>query len=171
MVGTGERIGEQLHSPDPRDPDSVVAVAACATASEVAAAVAEAERGASYGERSPPRSGRRRWSERQRGCEHRLEITALEVRECAKPQPEADADVSRRPISLSTTPRSDRSTWGRHCCRFPARHDMRYGPRGVTAVVAPWNFPVAIPCGMTSAALATGNAVILKPAESRRDAR
>ena len=42
---------------------------------------------------------------------------------------------------------------------------MRYGPRGVTAVVAPWNFPVAIPCGMTSAALATGNAVVLKPAE------
>ena len=42
---------------------------------------------------------------------------------------------------------------------------MRYAPRGVAAVIAPWNFPLAIPCGMTAAALATGNAVVLKPAE------
>jgi RHH-type proline utilization regulon transcriptional repressor/proline dehydrogenase/delta 1-pyrroline-5-carboxylate dehydrogenase len=35
----------------------------------------------------------------------------------------------------------------------------------VVAVIAPWNFPLAIPCGMTAAALATGNAVVLKPAE------
>jgi RHH-type proline utilization regulon transcriptional repressor/proline dehydrogenase/delta 1-pyrroline-5-carboxylate dehydrogenase len=38
-------------------------------------------------------------------------------------------------------------------------------PRGVAAVIAPWNFPLAIPTGMTSAALAAGNAVVLKPAE------
>jgi RHH-type proline utilization regulon transcriptional repressor/proline dehydrogenase/delta 1-pyrroline-5-carboxylate dehydrogenase len=35
----------------------------------------------------------------------------------------------------------------------------------VAAVIAPWNFPLAIPTGMTSAALAAGNAVVLKPAE------
>ena len=32
-------------------------------------------------------------------------------------------------------------------------------------MISPWNFPVAIPCGMTAAGLATGNAVVLKPAE------
>lgn len=37
--------------------------------------------------------------------------------------------------------------------------------RGVIAVIAPWNFPLAIPCGMTVAPLLAGNAVILKPAE------
>ena len=42
---------------------------------------------------------------------------------------------------------------------------MRYAPRGVVAVVAPWNFPMAIPMGMTAAGLATGNSVVLKPAE------
>ena len=42
---------------------------------------------------------------------------------------------------------------------------MRYRPRGVAAVIAPWNFPLAIPCGMTAAALAAGNAAVLKPAE------
>jgi predicted delta-1-pyrroline-5-carboxylate dehydrogenase group 2 len=40
-----------------------------------------------------------------------------------------------------------------------------YRPRGVVAVIPPWNFPLAIPCGMTSAALVAGNAAILKPAE------
>ncbi len=37
-------------------------------------------------------------------------------------------------------------------------------PKGVVVVVSPWNFPIAIPCGGVSAALAAGNAVILKPA-------
>ena len=45
------------------------------------------------------------------------------------------------------------------------RNSMRRVPRGVAAVIAPWNFPLAIPTGMTSAALAAGNAVVLKPAE------
>ena len=36
--------------------------------------------------------------------------------------------------------------------------------RGVVAVVPPWNFPIAIPCGGVAAALAAGNNVILKPA-------
>ena len=41
----------------------------------------------------------------------------------------------------------------------------RLQPLGVAAVIAPWNFPLAIPCGMTAAALAAGNTVLLKPAE------
>ena len=40
-----------------------------------------------------------------------------------------------------------------------------YEPRGVAVVIAPWNFPLAILCGMTTAALVTGNTVIMKPAE------
>ena len=36
--------------------------------------------------------------------------------------------------------------------------------RGVVAVVSPWNFPIAIPCGGIAAALSAGNTVILKPA-------
>ena len=37
-------------------------------------------------------------------------------------------------------------------------------PLGAIAVIPPWNFPIAIPCGGIAAALATGNRVILKPA-------
>jgi RHH-type proline utilization regulon transcriptional repressor/proline dehydrogenase/delta 1-pyrroline-5-carboxylate dehydrogenase len=38
-----------------------------------------------------------------------------------------------------------------------------YEPRGVAAVIAPWNFPLAISCGMVSAAIVTGNCVVYKP--------
>src|ERR1043165_2106617 len=38
-------------------------------------------------------------------------------------------------------------------------------PRGVALVIAPWNFPMAILTGMVSAAIVTGNTVIMKPAE------
>ncbi len=38
-------------------------------------------------------------------------------------------------------------------------------PRGVAVVISPWNFPLAICCGMTAAALVTGNTAIVKPAE------
>ena len=40
-----------------------------------------------------------------------------------------------------------------------------YQPRGPTVVIAPWNFPLAILCGMTVAPLLTGNTVVVKPAE------
>ena len=42
---------------------------------------------------------------------------------------------------------------------------QHYWPRGVALVIAPWNFPMAILTGMVSAALVTGNAVIMKPSE------
>ena len=45
-----------------------------------------------------------------------------------------------------------------------ASRDHHDRPRGVVAVVTPWNFPLAIPCGGIAAALAAGNTVILKPA-------
>jgi RHH-type proline utilization regulon transcriptional repressor/proline dehydrogenase/delta 1-pyrroline-5-carboxylate dehydrogenase len=38
-----------------------------------------------------------------------------------------------------------------------------YQPKGLAAVIAPWNFPLAISCGMVSAAIVTGNCVIYKP--------
>jgi RHH-type proline utilization regulon transcriptional repressor/proline dehydrogenase/delta 1-pyrroline-5-carboxylate dehydrogenase len=42
--------------------------------------------------------------------------------------------------------------------------DCRLEPRGVLVVTPPWNFPLSIPAGGVLAALAAGNAVVLKPA-------
>ena len=42
---------------------------------------------------------------------------------------------------------------------------MVHEPRGVVALLVPWNDPVAIACGQLAAALVTGNAVVFKPSE------
>lgn len=48
--------------------------------------------------------------------------------------------------------------------QLPGERDLlRYIPLGVGAVIPPWNFPLAILCGMTVASLVCGNTVILKP--------
>ena len=51
-------------------------------------------------------------------------------------------------------------------CALDLQMDLSLGakPSGIVAVVSPWNFPIAIPCGGIAAALAVGNTVILKPA-------
>ena len=38
-------------------------------------------------------------------------------------------------------------------------------PRGVVAILVPWNDPVAVAAGQLAAALAAGNAVVFKPSE------
>ena len=45
-------------------------------------------------------------------------------------------------------------------------NELRYIPLGVGVVIPPWNFPLAILTGMTSAAVASGNTVVLKPASA-----
>ncbi len=45
-------------------------------------------------------------------------------------------------------------------------NEVRYIPLGVGVVIPPWNFPLAICAGMTTAALVTGNTVCLKPAST-----
>ncbi|MBN2563773.1 MAG: L-glutamate gamma-semialdehyde dehydrogenase [Phycisphaerae bacterium] len=50
---------------------------------------------------------------------------------------------------------------------FPGEENQyRYIPLGVGVVIPPWNFPLAIMAGMTTAAIVTGNAVVLKPAST-----
>jgi acyl-CoA reductase-like NAD-dependent aldehyde dehydrogenase len=45
------------------------------------------------------------------------------------------------------------------------RASLHYEPIGVVAVIAPWNFPFAIPFTQVAYALAAGNSVVLKPSE------
>jgi RHH-type transcriptional regulator, proline utilization regulon repressor / proline dehydrogenase / delta 1-pyrroline-5-carboxylate dehydrogenase len=168
MIGDGERVGSALRSTDPGTPDRVVADAAVATASEAAEAVAVAARGAARW-REIPASERAAALVRAAAWlrERRLELAALEVRECAKPWPEADADVCEAIDFLEYYARAAIELGhGRQLLQVPGEHnELSYAPLGIVAVISPWNFPLAIPCGMTSAALAAGNAVVLKPAE------
>ncbi len=45
-------------------------------------------------------------------------------------------------------------------------NEVRYVPLGVGVVIPPWNFPLAICAGMTTAGLVAGNTVVLKPAST-----
>lgn len=86
----------------------------------------------------------------------RSKLSALIMYEAGKTMTEALADVDEAIDFIN----------------FYARQEIhlqlsekKYTNRGVISVIAPWNFPLAIPCGMTVAPLVAGNAVILKPAE------
>ncbi len=97
--------------------------------------------------------------------ERRVELAALEAYEVAKPWREADADIGEavdfcryyaRQALLELSPR--------RMGTIPGEENLlTYEGRGPTLVISPWNFPIAILCGMTTAALAAGNSVILKP--------
>jgi RHH-type proline utilization regulon transcriptional repressor/proline dehydrogenase/delta 1-pyrroline-5-carboxylate dehydrogenase len=168
LVGGDARHGDELVSTDPGDPERVVGVAAKATPADVDAAVTIAARAfpawraRTAAQRAQALVDAAAWLR-----ERRAEVAALEVRECAKPWGEADADVCEAIDFLEFYARGALALdAGRPLLQVPGeRNEMRYVPRGVVGVIAPWNFPVAIPMGMVAAALVTGNTVVLKPAE------
>ena len=168
-IGDERREGSDLISTDPGTPDRVVAEAAAATPEEVEAALAlAAERGArTWGATKPERRAEILVAAAAWLRERRLEIAALEVREAAKPWPEADADVCEAIDFLEYYARGALDLAAGRAAAAGAGRAQRAAltPRGVVAVISPWNFPVAIPLGMVAAGLATGNAVLLKPAE------
>ncbi len=100
--------------------------------------------------------------------ERRFELSAWLILEAGKPWREADADVAEgidyvryyadRVELMETRPRRR---------DLPGEDNVLvYAPRGVCAVLSPFNFPIAILAGMTSAALATGNTVVFKPSSA-----
>jgi RHH-type transcriptional regulator, proline utilization regulon repressor / proline dehydrogenase / delta 1-pyrroline-5-carboxylate dehydrogenase len=96
----------------------------------------------------------------------RFELAAWEVLECGKPWREADADVAEA-IDYCHYYAWQMRLLSRHQGRdLPGeQNDWEYEPRGVAVIIAPWNFPLAILCGMTAAAVVTGNTAVIKPAE------
>jgi RHH-type transcriptional regulator, proline utilization regulon repressor / proline dehydrogenase / delta 1-pyrroline-5-carboxylate dehydrogenase len=89
--------------------------------------------------------------------ERKDEVAAWVVHEGGRNWPEAQADVEEA---------IDHITWNAlEVRRLAPLIKTSYRPRGVVACIPPWNFPSALPAAMTSAALTTGNTVILKSAE------
>ncbi|HYV34764.1 MAG TPA: L-glutamate gamma-semialdehyde dehydrogenase [Gemmataceae bacterium] len=96
----------------------------------------------------------------------RWELAAWQVYECAKQWREADADVAEAIDFCDYYAQQMLALAKPRQVHLPGEeNDNIYEPRGVAVVIAPWNFPLAILCGMTVAALVTGNTVIIKPAE------
>ncbi|TCW38875.1 L-glutamate gamma-semialdehyde dehydrogenase [Laceyella sacchari] len=94
------------------------------------------------------------------------EFSAWMVLEAGKSWPEADADTAEAIDFMEF--------YGREMIRLSERqpltplpgedNNLYYIPLGVGAIIPPWNFPLAITVGMTTAAVVAGNTVVLKPA-------
>ncbi len=96
----------------------------------------------------------------------RWELNAWIVSEVGKPWREADADVAEA-IDFCTYYAAEASKlFQDQDVDLPGEMNAYfYEPRGVSVIIAPWNFPLAILAGMTVAAVVTGNTAIMKPAE------
>jgi RHH-type proline utilization regulon transcriptional repressor/proline dehydrogenase/delta 1-pyrroline-5-carboxylate dehydrogenase len=94
-------------------------------------------------------------------------LAGVMIRESGKTWREADADVCEAIDFCDYYARMAPQLFTRaRLGRFIGELDETwYQPRGVAAIISPWNFPLAICCGMTVAALVTGNTVLVKPAE------
>jgi len=95
-----------------------------------------------------------------------FDLAAWEVYECGKTWREATGDIGESIDFLRYYAEQALLLERPQGADVPGEENrFEYMPRGVVGVIAPWNFPLAILTGMTAAALATGNTVIMKPAE------
>jgi acyl-CoA reductase-like NAD-dependent aldehyde dehydrogenase len=148
---TGEAIG-RIPAGSAEAADAAVRAARAAAAGW--ARTAPAERGAAL------KAGARRLRE------HAHELAELQTREGGKPLAdslggvEAGIGAIEQYAELGPLHRG-RSLQG----GWDATDLMVHEPRGVVALLVPWNDPLAIACGQIGAALACGNAVVFKPSE------
>jgi 1-pyrroline-5-carboxylate dehydrogenase len=97
----------------------------------------------------------------------RFELLAWEAHEAGKTWAEADAEVAEAVDFMEYYSREMlRLKDGVEIYSVPGEESRYfYQPMGVGVTIAPWNFPVAILMGMTSAAIVAGNTVVMKPSE------
>jgi len=97
--------------------------------------------------------------------QRKFDFCAWLTYEVGKNWAEADADVGETIDFLEFYAREAlRLAAATPPIQYPGEHnELLYIPLGVGAVISPWNFPFAIMAGMTSAAIVSGNTVVLKP--------
>ena len=98
----------------------------------------------------------------------KFELAAWMVFEVSKSWAEADGDIAEAIDFLEFYAREMiRLSAPQPVMSYPGEeNELYYIPLGVCAVIPPWNFPGAIMAGMTTAAIVTGNTVVLKPAST-----
>ncbi|MCH7549766.1 MAG: aldehyde dehydrogenase family protein, partial [Candidatus Krumholzibacteriota bacterium] len=168
LIVGGETIttDASITSIDPSNPDNVVGRASKATAEIVERAI-EAARETFAQWRDVPAEARARYLFDAASIirNDKFYYAAWMVYEVGKSWAEADGDVAETIDFLEF--------YGREAMRLAEdqpltriggeNNSLEYIPLGVGAIIPPWNFPMAIMVGMTSAALVAGNTVLLKP--------
>ncbi|MBI2353796.1 MAG: bifunctional proline dehydrogenase/L-glutamate gamma-semialdehyde dehydrogenase [Deltaproteobacteria bacterium] len=157
---------EQLASVNPNRPSEVLGLVCQAGTAEVEAAIAAA-RGAFPAWRATPAGERAGYLLGAASAARRriFELAAWQVLEIGKQWDQAHGDVTEAIDFLEYYAREMlRLGEPQRLGLLPGElNHYLYEPRGVAAVIAPWNFPLAISMGMVSAAIVSGNPVVYKP--------
>ncbi len=165
----GQRVQTQatLASVNPSQPREVIGQVGLATVDQAQQAIEAAKRAFPSWRKIPvqERSAMlRRVADRIES--RRAELAAWMMLEVGKPYRHVDGEISEG-IDFCRFYADEMDRLGQPRVRDVSGQTNRYHyhPRGIAVVIAPWNFSLSIPLGMTGAALVTGNCAILKPAE------
>jgi 1-pyrroline-5-carboxylate dehydrogenase len=167
-IVAGERVdtADKLVSTNPARPDEVVGIHSKATPELAAKAVEAAYANFPEWSRTPAES---RIGKLLRTAEliraRKFDFNAWLVLEAGKTWVEAEAETAEAIDFCEYYAREmARLSGAQPVVQLPGeRGELRYLPLGAGVVIPPWNFPLAILCGMTVAALVTGNTVVIKP--------
>ncbi len=168
IVVGGKRLdtAKKIRSLNPAAPDEIVGIVGSASREQAEQAIAAAARAfESWRKVNPAVRADYLFKAAELIRERRFYWDALLVYEVGKSWVEADADVAETIDFLGF--------YAREMLRYAEKHplvptageenELVYVPLGVGAIIPPWNFAAAIMAGMTSAAIVTGNTVVLKP--------
>ncbi len=164
--GKAVYTGDKLVSYNPSEKDQVVGIFQKATREHVDQAIDAAWKAFEHWRWMPPEERAMvlfRAAQILRA--RKLEFAAWQVFEVGKNWVEADADVAEMIDYLEFYGR-EMLRYGRPqpLTPYPGEiNEYHYIPLGVGAVIPPWNFPMAILGGMSTAAVVTGNTIVLKP--------
>jgi RHH-type proline utilization regulon transcriptional repressor/proline dehydrogenase/delta 1-pyrroline-5-carboxylate dehydrogenase len=165
----GQKVttANEIRSTNPNNPDEVVGVVAAAGVREVEKAIANAKAAFSeWRHTAPVDRSEYLFKAATNIRKKRHELAALLVYEVGKSWNEAQGDICEAIDFLEYYGREMiRLGVGRRISQMHGEtSELLYLARGVGAVIAPWNFPLPISIGMSSAAIVTGNTVVYKPA-------
>jgi len=164
----GKRIStaDRVPSLNPADPSEALGTVCMAGKREAGAAVEAAKKAFPRWRDTPPRERAaylRKAASIARG--RIVELAAWQVLEIGKQWDQAYADVTEAVDYFEYyAGEMERIAAPARLGNLPGERNLYfYEPRGVAAVIAPWNFPLAISAGMASAAVVAGNTVVYKP--------
>ena len=157
-----------VRNTNPADPDDVIGEFPAATADDVQHAIAAAQSAFNSWKKTPgPERGRVIWRAADIARQRADEIARTLTREEGKVLKEAKGEVMKG-VSLLEFYAGEGFRMHGKTLPSEARDTFTYTirrPLGVVGLIAPWNFPWAIPVWKSAPALVAGNTVIFKPAE------
>lgn len=168
VIGGREvRTADTLPSVNPANPQEVIGTICQASTKEIDLAIEAAKKAApAWKALSPEERAGYLLKAADIARKDTFALSAWQVLEVGKQYDQAQADVAEAIDFLEYYAREMiRLGKPQRMGRAPGEmSQLMYQPKGIAAVIAPWNFPLAISCGMSAAAIVAGNPVLYKPA-------